>query len=171
MSYELINNSGKDQQVELALARAKLLQKDHIAAELHITQALSIDYENVEAWALWGHVKYLQADYDAAKGLQKLIFLRIEDFLFFKVDTNERCSFTKNRRIFTHFTFDLDEFSSWRKTSVERNSFLGKFFGFFSVRRSERHVFTRLSFSTDLHNLFGSRHSMLPSNFRRFSVP
>jgi tetratricopeptide (TPR) repeat protein len=41
-------------------------------AETHVTQALSIDYENVEAWALWGHVKYLQLDFEAAKGICRL---------------------------------------------------------------------------------------------------
>ena len=68
LAYELLTNTGKDQQVEIALARAKILQQDFAAAETHITQALSIDYENVEAWALWGHVKYLQLDLEAAKG-------------------------------------------------------------------------------------------------------
>jgi len=68
LAYELLTNAGKDQQVEIALARAKILQQDFVSAETHITQALSIDYENVEAWALWGHVKYLQLDFEAAKG-------------------------------------------------------------------------------------------------------
>lgn len=69
MAYELLTNGGKDTQVEIALAKAKILQQDFSSAETHITQALSIDYENVEAWALWGHIKYLQLDFDAAKGL------------------------------------------------------------------------------------------------------
>ena len=69
MAYELLANGGKDSQVEIALAKAKILQQDFSSAETHITQALSSDYENVEAWALWGHIKYLQLDFDAAKGL------------------------------------------------------------------------------------------------------
>ncbi|CAF4058453.1 unnamed protein product, partial [Rotaria magnacalcarata] len=68
LAYEFLVNSGRDQQVEITLAKAKILQQDFSAAESHITQALSIDYENVEAWALWGHVKYLQLDFEAAKG-------------------------------------------------------------------------------------------------------
>ena len=64
----MLSPAGKDQHVELALAKAKILQQDFAAAETHITQALSTDYENVEAWALWGHVKYLQLDFEAAKG-------------------------------------------------------------------------------------------------------
>ncbi|CAF4294627.1 unnamed protein product [Rotaria socialis] len=68
LAYEFLANSGKDQQVEITLAKARILQQDFSAAESHITQALSIDYENVEAWALWGHVKYLQLDFEAAKG-------------------------------------------------------------------------------------------------------
>ncbi|CAF2607832.1 unnamed protein product [Rotaria sp. Silwood2] len=68
LAFEYLANSGKDQQVEIALAKAKILQQDFASAETHITQALSIDYENVEAWALWGHVKYLQLDFEAAKG-------------------------------------------------------------------------------------------------------
>lgn len=71
MAYELLTNSGKDSQVEIALAKAKILQQDFSTAETHITQALSTDYENVEAWALWGHIKYLQLDFDAAKGLTR----------------------------------------------------------------------------------------------------
>jgi Flp pilus assembly protein TadD len=69
LAYELLINGGKDNQVEIALAKAKILQQDFSSAETHITQALSIDYENVEAWALWGHIKYLQLDFEAAKGL------------------------------------------------------------------------------------------------------
>ncbi|UJR26687.1 hypothetical protein I4U23_008003 [Adineta vaga] len=68
LAYEFLNNAGKDCQVEMALAKAKILQQDFAAAETHITQALSIEYENVEAWALWGHIKYLQLDFEAAKG-------------------------------------------------------------------------------------------------------
>ncbi|CAF0951914.1 unnamed protein product [Adineta steineri] len=68
LAYEFLTNAGKDYQVEIALAKAKILQQDFPAAETHITQALSIEYDNVEAWALWGHVKYLQLDFEAAKG-------------------------------------------------------------------------------------------------------
>lgn len=69
LAYELLVNGGKDHQVEIALAKTKILQQDFSSAESHITQALSIDYENVEAWALWGHIKYSQIDFQAAKGL------------------------------------------------------------------------------------------------------
>ncbi|CAF0845464.1 unnamed protein product [Rotaria sordida] len=68
LAFEFLANTGKDHQVEITLAKAKILQQDFSSAETHITQALSIDYENVEAWALWGHVKYLQLDFEAAKG-------------------------------------------------------------------------------------------------------
>ncbi|CAF0731760.1 unnamed protein product [Adineta ricciae] len=68
LAYEFLTNTGKDSQVEIALAKAKILQQDFPAAETHITQALSLEYENVEAWALWGHIKYLQLDFEAAKG-------------------------------------------------------------------------------------------------------
>jgi Tfp pilus assembly protein PilF len=71
LAYGLLTNSDKDHQVEIALARAKILQQNFPAAETHVTQALSIDYENVEAWALWGHVKYLQLDFEAAKGIYR----------------------------------------------------------------------------------------------------
>lgn len=93
MAYELLTNAGKDQQVEIALARAKILQQDFVSAETHITQALSIDYENVEAWALWGHVKYLQLDFEAAKGSASFFFffgLKTIRSSFLQVDINVR---------------------------------------------------------------------------------
>ncbi|CAF0848612.1 unnamed protein product [Didymodactylos carnosus] len=68
LAYEIVTNGGKDQQVEIALTRSKILQQDLTAAETHITQALSLDYENSEAWNLWGHIKYLQLDFPGAKG-------------------------------------------------------------------------------------------------------
>ncbi len=91
LAYELLVNGGKDHQVEIALAKAKILQQDFSAAETHITQALSIDYENVEAWALWGHIKYLQLDFEAAKGT--VFVSRQKDLIYVydqsQVDTSE----------------------------------------------------------------------------------
>ena len=164
LAYELLTNSGKDHQVEIALARAKILQQDFPAAETHITQALSIDYENVEAWALWGHVKYLQLDFEAAKGICRRI-LPAKMILWPFLGRYQRTLMFTEKPSDLHTLYIrlgailLSESNVRRHSSgaVHRES------GCFLACRGKRNLSARLPLSTNMYYLLGTRRGLLSS--------
>jgi hypothetical protein len=59
----------------ILLAKIKLARNNLEDAERHVTDALSFDYQNVEAWVLWSHIRYLCADFKGAKERYERVLL------------------------------------------------------------------------------------------------
>lgn len=68
LAKDLLNpKGGPTKDYHIALTKIKLTRDDLVAAEKHCCEALSFDYENPEAWALWSHIRYLQGDFKGAR--------------------------------------------------------------------------------------------------------
>ncbi|CAC5385602.1 Cilia- and flagella-associated protein 70 [Mytilus coruscus] len=68
LAHELLSPvGGPTSQYHIAFARLKLQKKETTDAEESLNEALQFDYQNPDAWALMGHVKYMIGDTENAK--------------------------------------------------------------------------------------------------------
>ncbi|XP_052097650.1 cilia- and flagella-associated protein 70-like isoform X3 [Mytilus californianus] len=68
LAHELLSPAGgPTSQYHIAFARLKLQKKETTDAEESLNEALQFDYQNPDAWALMGHVKYMIGDTENAK--------------------------------------------------------------------------------------------------------
>lgn len=68
LAHELLSPvGGPTSQYHIAFARLKLQKKETTDAEESLNEALQFDYQNPDAWALMGHVKYMTGDTENAK--------------------------------------------------------------------------------------------------------
>ncbi|CAG2258081.1 Cilia- and flagella-associated protein 70 [Mytilus edulis] len=68
LAHELLSPvGGPTSMYHIAFARLKLQKKETTDAEESLNEALQFDYQNPDAWALMGHVKYMIGDTENAK--------------------------------------------------------------------------------------------------------
>ncbi|CAG2193673.1 Cilia- and flagella-associated protein 70 [Mytilus edulis] len=68
LAHELLSPvGGPTSMYHIAFARLKLQKKETTDAEERLNEALQFDYQNPDAWALMGHVKYMIGDTENAK--------------------------------------------------------------------------------------------------------
>ncbi|XP_036445879.1 cilia- and flagella-associated protein 70 [Colossoma macropomum] len=63
----LCPDEGPSSSYHLALAKVQLLQGQYSSAEASLQEALNDSFQNPDAWALFGHLKYLMKDYNQAQ--------------------------------------------------------------------------------------------------------
>ncbi|KAK7103908.1 hypothetical protein V1264_018705 [Littorina saxatilis] len=68
LAHELLTTpSGKTPAYHIATARVKLQKEEYEEAEQSLNDALQVEHQNPDGWALMGHVKYLNGDNHAAR--------------------------------------------------------------------------------------------------------
>ncbi|TSK87600.1 Cilia- and flagella-associated protein 70 [Bagarius yarrelli] len=63
----LCPGGGQSSSYYLALAEVQLLRGEYSSAEASLQQALSVDFQNPDVWALCGHIKYIKKDINQAQ--------------------------------------------------------------------------------------------------------
>uniref|UniRef100_A0AAR2L6Z2 Cilia and flagella associated protein 70 n=1 Tax=Pygocentrus nattereri TaxID=42514 RepID=A0AAR2L6Z2_PYGNA len=63
----LCPDGGPSSSYHLALAHVKLLQGQYSSAKASLQESLNDSFQNPDAWALYGHLKYLTKDYNQAQ--------------------------------------------------------------------------------------------------------
>ncbi|XP_076442365.1 cilia- and flagella-associated protein 70-like isoform X3 [Babylonia areolata] len=68
LAHELLTSpDGKTPAYHIATARLKLQKEEYQEAEESLTEALTVEHQNPDAWALMGHVKYLSCEMGQAR--------------------------------------------------------------------------------------------------------
>ncbi|KAL8611122.1 hypothetical protein ACOMHN_064412 [Nucella lapillus] len=68
LAHELLTTpNGKTPRYHLALARLRLQKEDYENAEHSLNEALQVQHQNPDGWALMGHVKHLSGDNQEAR--------------------------------------------------------------------------------------------------------
>ncbi|CAF0849700.1 unnamed protein product [Brachionus calyciflorus] len=76
MAKELVSpNGGPSCQYHILLTKIKLAKNELEDAEKQCCEALAFDYQNYEAWILWGHIRYLTGEFRDAKERYERVLL------------------------------------------------------------------------------------------------
>ncbi|XP_076464163.1 cilia- and flagella-associated protein 70-like isoform X2 [Babylonia areolata] len=68
LAHELLTTpSGKTPRYHISMAKLRLQKEEYELAEDSLNEALQVEHQNPDGWALMGHVKYLSGDNQSAK--------------------------------------------------------------------------------------------------------